>query len=749
MSETPSESGSPAARQPVIVIAGNPNVGKTTVFNALTGSRQKIANYPGVTVERKEGFLELPGISRCRVIDVPGTYSLVPKSEDEQVAHDVITGRYKGLPVPDLAVYVADASNLERTLFLYSQIRDFGIPAVLAVNMLDIAAERGLGIDLGRLSSELEVSVVALVGHRGRGLPELREAIAAALRKSPDISSRQRPWTLNPAVAREAEQLAPAMKPHLRDPRLNPVEEALWQLATTEDHRIGTGLSAELQEQVRTALERLASGGTDVRTETIQGRYDWLNRLAGRVQTRAAAEPRTWHDRVDAVVTHRFAGLPIFLAVMALMFQAVFAWADPLIGFVETLVITVSGKLAAVLPENLATDLLLKGVIAGVGNVIVFLPQILILFFFLSLLEDIGYMSRAALIAHRIMSRMGLPGKAFIPLMSSFACAIPGILSTRVIEDRRDRLVTICIAPLISCSARLPIYALVIAAVFDADRTVFGPFTEGGLVMLSMYLLSIGMAVLAAALMKRTILPAPPSGFLLELPPYRMPLWKDTLLNMYQRSVVFLTEAGTIILAVTVALWFLLSFPRTGPEIAAAESARQAAAEELAASPDGSTARTALEERLTEAGNHLAQESIRHSYGGRLGRLLEPVIAPLGFDWKIGIGLVGSFAAREVLVSTLGLVYGLGEADETSAPLRERIRADVDPVTGKPAFTPLTGVSLMVFFVLACQCMSTLAVIRRETRSWRWPAFVFAYMTVLAWTASFAVYQGGRLLGFE
>lgn len=728
---------------PVIVITGNPNVGKTTLFNALTGARQKIANYPGVTVERKEGHLVLEGGLRARIIDIPGAYSLTARSDDEQVAHDVITGNLHSAGIPSLAIYVADASNLERTLFLYSQIRDLGIPVLIALNMTDIAAARGIVIDVPKLSQNLGVPVIPVVGHRKTGIRELRSAIAEAMIHPVLPSSR--PWPLRAEVEQEACALGQWLKPKLQGRPVTPEAEALWLMSAVEDPRAKIRLDPETRAEVKRHLELLSAKGIDVRTETIQGRYAWLNQLSREVQTRTESAGPIIHDRIDMVITHRVAGPLIFLVVMAVMFQAVFAWADPLIGLVENAVSWLSELASSHLPEGLVTDMLVEGVLGGVGNVVVFLPQILILFFFISLLEDVGYMSRAALVSHRLMSRMGLPGKAFIPLMSSFACAIPGIMSARTIEDRRDRLVTICIAPLISCSARLPVYALVIAAIFEADRPVFLFFTEGGLVMLSMYLLSIVMAVTAAAIIKRTVLPAPAAGFIMELPPYRIPRWGDTLINMIQRSKVFLTEAGTIILGATLILWLLLSFPRTGPEIDAAVAARDSLKAQA-----GADARPGLDDEIALAEQHVAQERLHHSYAGSLGRILEPAIEPLGFDWKIGIGLVGSFAAREVLVSTLGIVYGAGSVDpEDTQPLRDRIRTERDPATGKPVFTPLVGMSLMVFFVLACQCMSTLAIIKRETNSWRWPAFVFTYMTVLAWTGSFVVYQGGRLLGFE
>jgi len=435
------------------------------------------------------------------------------------------------------------------------------------------------------------------------------------------------------------------------------------------------------------------------------------------------------------------AGPALFLLAMAVIFQAIFAWADPAIGAIEYAFAALSSGVRAVLPPGVLRDLLTEGVIAGAGNVVVFLPQILILFFAINLLEDTGYMARAAYMMDRVMGRVGLHGRAFIPLLSSFACAIPGIMATRTIENRRDRLVTILVAPLMSCSARLPVYAMVIAALFDADRPVAGFFTVGGLILLALYLFSVVSAIAMAFVLKATILRGPRPPLVLEMPPYRLPRLGSVLHSMAERAGLFLRRAGTVIVAATIILWALLSYPRdvaldrnfAGERAAIEQTMPDAAARDAA---------------LTTLQKEESAARVRASYGGRLGRAIEPLIAPLGFDWKLGIGLIGAFSAREVLVSTLGVVYGVGgEANEEDTSLREKLRNDRRP-DGRLVYTPLVGLSLMIYFVLACQCVSTLAVVRRETNGWRWPAFMLGYMTALAWVASFVVYQGGRWLGY-
>ncbi|RMD85076.1 MAG: ferrous iron transport protein B [Candidatus Dadabacteria bacterium] len=723
-----------------VAIAGNPNTGKTSIFNAITGLRQKVGNYPGVTVERRTGVVTLPSGRRVRCVDLPGCYSLVARSHDEQIAHDVLVGQMDDMPEPNLVIIVADASNLERNLYLASQILDLGIPCVLALNMIDVAIDAGLEIDVDRLAREIGAPVVATVAVREEGIDRLLATVERELdRAQPQATVRRRPWRMEEEIEREVARLAEELGQHnVRPGRAD--AEAIWLLSSVRESDELTGINPHIRQQVLEIQERLERRGTPFRTAEIQARYAWIERVVAACVRRGTPRRTNWTARLDALFTHRIAGPAIFFTVMALVFQSIFAWADPAIGLIETAFDALADFVRAAMPPGVLRDLITQGIIAGAGNVVVFLPQILILFFAINLLEDTGYMARAAFMMDRIMSRVGLHGRAFIPLLSSFACAIPGIMATRTIENRRDRLVTILVAPLMSCSARLPVYSMVIAAVFDADRRVAGIFTVGGLVLLSMYLLSIVAAITMAFVFKNTILRGPRPPFVLEMPPYRLPRLRSVLLNMWERAALFLRRAGTVIVAATVVLWALLSYPRS-PELErdfAAERAR------IQASLLDETARAAA---LAELDREEAAARVRASYGGRLGRALEPLIAPLGFDWKIGIGLIGAFSAREVLVSTLGVVYGVGETDETSAPLREKLRADRRP-DGTPLFTPLVGLSLMIYFVLACQCVSTLAVVRRETNGWRWPLFMLGYMTALAWIASFAVYQGGRLLGY-
>ncbi len=723
-----------------VAIAGNPNTGKTSIFNAITGLRQKVGNYPGVTVERRTGVVTLPSGRRVRCVDLPGCYSLVARSHDEQIAHDVLVGQMDDMPEPNLVIIVADASNLERNLYLASQILDLGIPCVLALNMIDVAIDAGLEIDVDRLAREIGAPVVATVAVREEGIDRLLATVERELdRAQPQATVRRRPWRMEEEIEREVARLAEELGQHnVRPGRAD--AEAIWLLSSVRESDELTGINPHIRQQVLEIQERLERRGTPFRTAEIQARYAWIERVVAACVRRGTPRRTNWTVRLDALFTHRIAGPAIFFTVMALVFQSIFAWADPAIGLIETAFDALADFVRAAMPPGVLRDLITQGIIAGAGNVVVFLPQILILFFAINLLEDTGYMARAAFMMDRIMSRVGLHGRAFIPLLSSFACAIPGIMATRTIENRRDRLVTILVAPLMSCSARLPVYSMVIAAVFDADRRVAGIFTVGGLVLLSMYLLSIVAAITMAFVFKNTILRGPRPPFVLEMPPYRLPRLRSVLLNMWERAALFLRRAGTVIVAATVVLWALLSYPRS-PELErdfAAERAR------IQASLLDETARAAA---LAELDREEAAARVRASYGGRLGRALEPLIAPLGFDWKIGIGLIGAFSAREVLVSTLGVVYGVGETDETSAPLREKLRADRRP-DGTPLFTPLVGLSLMIYFVLACQCVSTLAVVRRETNGWRWPLFMLGYMTALAWIASFAVYQGGRLLGY-
>jgi len=483
--------------------------------------------------------------------------------------------------------------------------------------------------------------------------------------------------------------------------------------------------------------EAAIAQGRNLDLEIISSRYVWLDDALG--QACSAHDPRpSWSERIDRVLTHPIVGLVIFAVVMLGIFEALFAGAEPLISAIESLTGFMQAQAAAILPPGVFQDLVVEGIIAGVGNVIVFAPQILMLFLFIGFLEDSGYLARVAFVIDRVMRGVGLHGKAFVPLLSGFACAIPAVMATRTIERRRDRLVTMLALPLMSCSARLPVYILVVGTVFAGQS--LGWFSAGAVALFSMYTLSVLVTLAAAAVIRRTVLPGPAPTFVLEMPPYRWPSAPILWLNAWRRLRIFLVDAGTIILAMTILLWALLSFPKSA-DVTEHYTAERARVEQMA----GSDLEKA--EALRSIDSQEAADQLANSLGGRFGHAIEPAIRPIGFDWQIGVGIIGAFAAREVFISTLGVVFGIGEADEENTPLRQALR-DARHADGTPVMTPLSGVSLMIFFLLACQCMSTIAVVRRESGSWKWPVFLFSYMTVLAYIASFAVYQGGQLLGF-
>jgi ferrous iron transport protein B len=508
---------------------------------------------------------------------------------------------------------------------------------------------------------------------------------------------------------------------------------ALWALLSLEENDELADVPAALRACARERRELAQQAGRAIDTEIIQARYAWIDSRLPRFLKEAQHRPKSRTERIDTLLLNPVAGFCIFLLLMGLVFQSLFTWASPMMGAIEGLFDAFAGWLRDAVPAGIGRDFLTDGLIAGVGSVLVFLPQILMLFLFIGLMEDTGYMARAAFLMDRVMRAIGLSGRAFVPMISGYACAVPAILATRTMERQRDRTLTMLVIPLMTCSARLPVYALIIGALFPPSE-VFGFVPVQGLLMVGMYLFSTLTALVAAAVLSRTLFKARTPPLILELPPYRMPHWPSVLRMMWQRSRAFLQQAGGVILACTVILWALLHFPRDEQRSSSFEAQRQA----LVAQGQPHAELDAREAAL----------NMRHSWGGQLGHAIEPVLAPLGFDWKIGIGLVGAFAAREVFVTTMGVVYGAGgDVDEESATLRSRIKAE-SRADGKPVYTPLVGLSLMIFFALACQCMSTLAAVKRETRSWKWPVFLFAYMGVLAWIASFVLYQGGRVLGF-
>ncbi len=739
-----------AARESVydVLLVGNPNTGKTSVFNSLTGLRQKTGNYPGVTVEKKTGIVTGPDGGTLRLHDMPGMYSLIPKSLDDSIAREVLIGEADEDLDIRLIVVVADASNLNRNLYLVTQLIDLGIPVAVAMNMMDNAVSSGVHIDLDALSEQLQVPIVPVVASRQQGIDELRKMMFDRI-DPVDRDTRPADDTeVGPADDAEAgpapplprvsfaerfprrrllgglldEALAPAAAWFGEHTNLNEVAQTSEALrVTSSDRALQTWMEGRQDATCKDDLKRVVEqtrGRLDEMQvpwrmlETIL-RYDQIDDLYSRVVREERDARSSLSVRLDRVFTHRAAGPAIVLVVFALVFQSIFSWAETPMTLIEDGIGALGAFVYQFLPEGMLRNLLVDGVIAGVGAVLVFLPQILFLFFFLALLEDTGYMARVAFIMDRFMKSMGLSGHSVMPLLSSFACAIPGIMATRTISNWKDRLITIMIAPLMSCSARLPVYILLIGAFFPS-MTILGVFTMQGLMLFTMYIFGIAVAICAALVFKRFFMKdAVSTSFVMELPPYRRPSLKWVLLQMYERAKVFVTEAGQIILAISVVLWFLASYPQ----------------------PD-------------DYDSMSSRSRIQQSYAGQLGQLIEPAIEPLGFDWKVGIGLITSFVAREVLVSTMATIYNVEEADETSVDLRSSLRSETDPDTGERVYTPLVAVSLMVFFALACQCMATVAIVKRETNGWKWPIVMVLYMTALAYVGSFAVYQGGRILGF-
>lgn len=739
-----------AASEMSIVLLGNPNTGKTTLFNALTGLRHRVGNYPGVTVETKTGQTK-HGDMVLNVTDVPGTYSLSPRSPDEMLTVDLLLGHRRETPRPDVIVCIADASNLERNLYLATQAFDLGRPVVIALNMMDVAKSRGIAIDVERLSADLGVPVVPIQANSKHNLTALLDAIVKARGSAPPTLKPEFPATFSAAVADLNGFLTNGVqsKNGTASAELYLLQRALLdtggQTEKTLIERHGSRVIAEL-ERLRTRLNAEGCSAPAVEPRT---RYAWIAKTARPAIVKPTERRATVSDRVDRIVLHRVWGVLIFLAVMALVFQSIFSWATPVMDAIKSGFDGLANFAGAHFPEGALKQLLMQGVIKGVGNVLAFLPQIAILFGFLAILEDCGYMARAAFLMDKLMSRCGLSGKSFIPMLSSFACAIPGVMATRTIEDRRDRLTTILVAPLMSCSARLPVYALLIAAfvpvgaLLNIDFNLFGLNVQFGLfgrqamTLLAMYMIGLVVAPLVAWLLKRTLLKGETPIFLMELPSYKLPSLQTVLHRMVERSWAFCQRAGTLILATTIVIWALQYYPRpVSVEIPfAAEQAelekRTTAGEQT---EELATAVKSLESRIASA---YQQQSIL----GRIGHWIEPAVRPLGWDWRIGMAAIASFPAREVIVSALGTIYSVGaDVESDSDELQSALHAATWP-DGRPVFSLAVALSLMVFFALCCQCAATLAVIKRETNSWRWPIFTFVYMTGLAYVAAFVTFQ--------
>lgn len=694
----PSETPTPT-RVPLYALVGNPNCGKTTVFNALTGLRQKVGNYPGVTVEKKEGRLHLPDGSAASLIDLPGLYSLTPRSPDEAISRDVLLGHRSDVAHPDGIVHVLDAANLERNLYLTAQILDLGLPTIVLLTMTDVAAQTGQTIDVSALEQALGVPVRVVLVSKKQGLDAALEAIG---KLSGTALPPRRDWMLPTEAEAEVAELSEMLRTQHGTKKAQSHEEAVGLLMAEgprpeEKSRWSPAIWAHIQAD----KANFKTLGIDFSAVVVEARYAWASRMAAKTvkKPRRAAETAT--DKIDRVVMHPFWGYALFFGVMAFVFQGIFTWAQIPMNWISAGIGALQGFVTAHLPAGDLQDLIVNGILAGVGTTLTFLPQILLLFFVISLLEDTGYMARAAFLMDKIMSKVGLHGKSFIPLLSSFACAIPGILATRTIDDKKSRLVTILVAPLMSCSARIPVYTLMIAA-FIPNRPILGIFTLPGLTMMAMYFLGTFAAFGMAWVFKKTLLKGTAPVFFLEMPPYHAPNPRTVLMTMLERAWLFVQKAGTVILSVSIVLWFLSTYPKSPPTVPHAQ--RMAA-----------------------------------TYAGHAGRAIEPVIRPLGFDWKIGISLVSSFVAREVFVASYAELHDVKETDNAS--LMTRLRADT-------SLSPLVAVCVMIYYVLAMQCLSTVAVVKRETNGWTWPLFMTGYMTALAWVVTFLVYQVGTAFGW-
>ncbi|MBU0640750.1 MAG: ferrous iron transport protein B [Planctomycetes bacterium] len=708
----------------VVALVGNPNCGKTTLFNALTGFKRIAANYPGVTVDIGRGPIR--GMSRpAEALDLPGTYSLAATSPDELIVADTLWGRLAGAKRPDLILAIADASNISRNFYLVSQLLELGLPVVIALNMIDVARSRGLEVDVAQLSERLGVPVVPVVATRADTIPPLTAALSSAL----DCSAPPVQTDLPADLRREAHALAERSQG-----RIQPAEavRVLLDCAGDECCAERRYLAAGGQRApLRQARERLRAAGIDGPAAEVRARYAWINRLLEPVVRRPDKPVTTWSDRLDRVLTHWLWGGLILLGVLALAFQAIFAGAGPLMHAIDGLFAWLGQAIGGLLPTGVARSLLSDGIIAGIGGVLVFLPQILILFLCVAVLEDCGYMSRAAYMIDRPMRALGLSGRAFIPLLSSFACAVPAIMGTRVIADRRERFVTIMIAPFMSCSARLPVYVLMIGAFVPRETYLGGWAGLQGLVMLAMYLVGVVVAIPVAWLLRKTAFAGPPTGFMLELPTYKLPGGRVVLQRVYLGGRSFIVRAGTIILLVNLVVWALAYFPHSAATEAAIEQRARAAG---------------WDERTAAA--RLAAAHLRESYLGRMGRAIEPAIRPLGWDWRIGVGVIASFPAREVIVATLGTIYGLGgDQAEDSGSLLDALKSATWPETDEPVFNLPVALSIMVFFALCAQCSGTLVVMGREMGSWVWPVVSFLSMTTLAYGAALVVALVTRAVG--
>lgn len=704
------------AKTPKIALIGNPNAGKSSLFNSLTGLNQKTGNFPGVTMEKLTGIWELEPKRPVEILDLPGIYSIYPKSIDEELVINIL-GDPTHPDFPDMAIVVADASNLKRNLLLFSQVRDLGIPTVLALNMIDVAENEGYVINSIKLARELNVEVAEVNAKKGIGLNGLKLAVVKTL--------------ANRYASNDALPL-PVSEEVIQDVQAAFGEGEIYRsLLWLMEHDRMKMFSKQQRENLDGIQKKHQFSAKKYQSEETVKRYEQITEVVDRCVINLnrqwdAAPVRTWTDRLDKFFLHPVGGYVFFLAILFVMFQAVFTWATYPMDLIDGGVASLNDWLKGVLPDSAITALLTDGLIAGIGGVLIFIPQIAFLFLFISLLEETGYMSRVMFIMDKLMRRFGLNGKSVVPLISGVACAVPAIMSTRSIGSWKDRLITILVTPLMSCSARLPIYTVLIALVVPEKNTLFGLFNLQGVALFGLYLLGFFMALVSAWVMKVILQAKEKSYFIMELPTYKGPRFKHVALTIWNSVNAFVFEAGKIIVAISIVLWVLASYG-PGDKIAQSEA-------------------RVRQENPTLQGvklqNKIAAEKLENSYAGHFGHFVEPVIRPLGYDWKIGIALITSFAAREVFVGTMSTIYSMGgEVDDENATIKNRMRAEINPDTGKPMYDAALGFSLLIFYAFAMQCMSTLATTYRETKSWKYPLIQFGYMTALAYLSAFAVYQ--------
>jgi ferrous iron transport protein B len=698
-----------------VALVGNPNSGKSTLFNQLTGLNQKIANFPGVTVEKKTGICIISNGSKEKAVtvditDLPGTYSLYPKTLEEQIPFKVLCDPTNESH-PEVTIIIADGTNLKRSLFLCSQIVDLKSPAILAINMMDLVRRNNVDIDFEKLSTVLGVPVVPINARSGEGIDELKKVIISSI----DVPEKD---------FIDTSSFAPEVIEKIRNSVKLNSNYGAFQIANNLEEIGFFNDRPERKLKIRTILaEHNFIPGKLQEAETLQ-RYKVISALLKEVTTHKSIVPSSDKRltlKLDNILMHRVWGYVIFLFIMFMVFQAVFTWASYPMDLVDQAFTWMSIKIHDAIPQGVLNDLIVEGILAGLAGVVIFIPQIALLFFFIAILEDTGYMARVSFMMDKLLRRFGLNGRSVIPLVSGVACAVPAILSTRTIGGWKDRLITILVTPLMSCAARLPVYTLLIALVIP-DEKYLGIINIQGLVLMALYFIGFFAAIGSAFIMKWIIRARERSYFIMEIPLYRKPRWKNIGHTIIEKVRIFVFDAGKVIVAISVILWVLSSF---GPGQKFTEINRQ----------------IALAEANSPEANHLAAEKLKYSYAGLTGRVIEPVIAPLGFDWKIGIALITSFAAREVFVGTMSTIYSVGGNDDNITTVKEKMKAEKNPETGLPRYDLAVGFSLMLFYAFAMQCMSTLAIVKRETGTWKWPVFQFAYMGILAYISSFVIYR--------